>query len=192
MKKTKLIVLGLTASLLFSNCLGSFTAFNKLKDWNQGLTESKFLDNLIFWGLWIVPAYELFFLGDAVIFNVVEFWSGSNPVAMNDGDIETQTIVKNGNTYQLVATKNQMNIEVIKGKDRGKHILLQYRPEDQSWNAIKDGETIKLSSMEEGFYVVYLPDGQEVKLTPYTSRESGKAILNSALFGSHTQYAITH
>src|SRR5690606_14748226 len=66
----------LAGSLLFSSCLGSFSAFNNLKDWNQGVTDSKFLDNLIFWGLTIVPVYPLFFLGDTLIFNVIEFWSG--------------------------------------------------------------------------------------------------------------------
>lgn len=191
MKKSKLIVLGLSATLLFSSCLGSYSAFNRLKEWNTGLTDSKFLDNLIFWGLWIVPAYELFFIGDTVIFNVVEFWSGSNPVAMNEGDMEVETIAKNGNTYRLTATKNKMNIEVIDGKDFGEHVLLQYKPEDQSWNAIKDGEVIKLSSMEDGFYMVYLPDGKEVKLDPTTTRESGKAILNSAMFGAHSGYALS-
>lgn len=192
MRKTKLIVLGLASSLLFSNCIGSFSAFKSIRDWNDGLTQNKFLDNLIFWGLWIVPAYELFLAGDLIIFNVIEFWSGSNPIAMNDGEMETQTIAKNGNTYRLTATKNKLNIEVIDGKDFGKHVLLQYNPEEESWNAIKDGEIIKLSSMEDGFYIVYLPNGEKVKMNPTTSRETGKAILNSAIFGEQAGYVLAH
>ena len=34
----------LSCAILFSSCLGSFRAFNNLKDWNQGLTDSKFLE----------------------------------------------------------------------------------------------------------------------------------------------------
>ena len=75
----------MAGTLLFSSCLGSFSAFNNLKDWNQGVSDSKFVNNLVFWGLNIIPVYGLFFLGDAIIFNVIEFWSGSNPIAMEEG-----------------------------------------------------------------------------------------------------------
>jgi hypothetical protein len=43
----------------------------------------------VHFALWVVPAYELILLGDILIFNTVEFWTGSNPLATNittDGD----------------------------------------------------------------------------------------------------------
>ncbi|MEX0313474.1 MAG: DUF3332 domain-containing protein [Allomuricauda sp.] len=168
----------LSCAILFSSCLGSFRAFNNLKDWNQGLTDSKFLDNLIFWGLNIVPVYGLFFLGDALIFNVIEFWSGSNPIAMEDGESETQMVEHDGNTFKMVATKNRIQVTVVEGPKKGKKIDLVYKPDEKSWNAIRpNGEVIKLSSFEEGFYIVYMPDGTQVKINPLDSREEGLAIL---------------
>ncbi|WP_420401108.1 DUF3332 domain-containing protein [Flagellimonas sp.] len=168
----------LSCAILFSSCLGSFRAFNNLKDWNQGLTDSKFLDNLIFWGLNIVPVYGLFFLGDALIFNVIEFWSGSNPIAMKDGESETQMVEHDGNTFKMVATKNRIQVTVVEGPKKGKKIDLVYKPDEKSWNAIRpNGEVIKLSSFEEGFYIVYMPDGTQVKINPLDSREEGLAIL---------------
>lgn len=95
----------LSSTILFNSCLGSFSAFNNLRDWNDGLTDSKFLDNLVFWVLNIVPVYGLFFLGDVIIFNVIEFWSGSNPIAMEEGDMERQIIEKDGNIFEMIATK---------------------------------------------------------------------------------------
>ena len=77
--KKPIVAVALAASLLFSSCLGSFQAFNNLKEWNQGVSDSKWVNNLIFWGLNIIPVYALFFVGDTIIFNVIEFWSGSNP-----------------------------------------------------------------------------------------------------------------
>jgi len=168
----------LAGSLLFSSCLGSFSAFNNLKDWNQGVTDSKFLDNLIFWGLTIVPVYPLFFLGDALIFNVIEFWSGSNPIAMKPGESETQMVKHQGNTYKLVASQNRMEVDVVDGPKKGKKIDLVYRPHEKSWNAVRpNGEVIKLSSFEEGFYIVYMPNGEELRIDPMAPRKEGLALL---------------
>ncbi|WP_127142392.1 DUF3332 domain-containing protein [Flagellimonas marinaquae] len=168
----------LACSILFTSCLGSFRAFNNLKDWNQGLTDSKLLDNLIFWGLNIVPVYGLFFLGDTLIFNVIEFWSGSNPIAMKDGESEIQMVEHDGNTFEMVATKNRIQVTVVEGPKKGKKIDLVYKPDDKSWNAIRpNGEIIKLSSFEEGFYIVYMPNGEEVKIDPMSTREEGLALI---------------
>ena len=177
MKKFSICLL-LSSAILFSSCLGSFKAFNNLKDWNQGATDSKFLDNLIFWGLNIVPVYGLFFIGDVLIFNVIEFWSGSNPIAMKPGESETQMVEHDGNTFKMVATKNRIQVTVVEGPKKGKKIDLVYKPDEKSWNAIRpNGEIIKLSSFEEGFYIVYMPNGEKIKIDPMSTREEGLAIL---------------
>jgi len=173
----------LSSTILFTSCLGSFSAFNNLKDWNMEFSDSKFVNNLVFWALNIVPVYGLFFLGDAIIFNVIEFWSGSNPIAMNEGDMETQIVERDGNKYQMIATKNRMQISVIEGVDQGQKVDLVYKPSEKSWNAVKqNGEIIKLSSMKEGLYIVYMPDGQEVKINPATTREEGLALINQQVY----------
>lgn len=177
-----MICTALSSTILFTSCLGSFSAFNSLRDWNDGLTSNKFLDNLIFWALNIVPVYGLFFFGDVIIFNVIEFWSGSNPIAMNEGDMETQILEKNGNTYEMIATKNHLQINIIDGVDKGQTLELVYSPEEKSWSAIKaDGEVIKLSSFEDGFYIVYTPDGQEIKIDATATKEEGLALLNQGV-----------
>ena len=180
--KKQTICLALATSILFSSCLGSFSAFNGLRDWNDGVTDSKFLDNLIFWGLNIVPVYGLFFIGDVLIFNTIEFWSGSNPVAMNEGDTETKVVERDGNTYKMIATKNRLQINIIDGKRKGEKLDLVYSPTQKSWSAIKpDGEVIKLASFEEGFYVVHLPDWEKIRIDPRTSRKEAVAILHQKI-----------
>lgn len=176
--RKSILALSLAATLLLSGCLGSFQAFNNLKDWNMEISDSKFVNNLVFWGLNIIPVYGLFFIGDTLIFNVIEFWSGSNPIAMEDGESELQLVERDGNTYELIATKNRMEIKVIDGPKAGNKVDLVYRPHEKSWNAVKpDGEIIKLSSFKEGFYIVYMPNGKEVKIDPADSREEGLALL---------------
>ena len=177
MKKLTICTL-LSASVLFSSCLGSFSAFNGLRDWNDGLTNSKFVDNLVFWALNIVPVYGLFMFGDVFIFNVIEFWSGSNPIAMNEGDREVQIVEKDGNTFEMVATKNRLQLKVIEGERKGDKLDLVYKPSEKSWSAVKpDGEIIKLSSFEEGFYIVYMPNGEQIKIDANATRNEGLALI---------------
>ena len=176
--KKSIVAMAMAASLLFSSCLGSFQAFNNLKDWNQGVSDNKFVNNLVFWGLNIIPVYGLFFLGDAIIFNVIEFWSGSNPIAMQEGDQEVQMVERDGNTYKMTATKNRIQVAVVDGPKKGGKIELFYKPDEKSWNAIRpSGEIIPLSKMEEGFYIVYLPDGKEIKMNTQMDRREGLALL---------------
>lgn len=174
MKKT-IICIALASSVMFTSCLGSFSAFNGLKDWNMQLTDSKFVNNLVFWGLVIVPVYEIFLVGDALIFNTIEFWSGNNPIAMEEGEKEVQLVERDGNTYKMTATQNRMQIEVVDGPKVGEKVDLVYRPHEKSWNAIKpNGEVIPLSSFKDGYYIVHTPDG-DLKIDANATRQEGLA-----------------
>lgn len=180
MKKTSISLL-LAISLLTSSCLGSFNAFNNLKDWNDEATNNRYVNNAIFWGLWIIPAYPLFFLGDLIIFNVIEFWSGSNPIVMNTGDFESQLVYYKGVDYRLEARKNQFDIYVESGKKKGKSVHLYYVPESQTWFAKNpEGEDIKLSSFKDGMHLVYLPNGKTVKIPAHATKAEGVALLERA------------
>jgi hypothetical protein len=177
MKRNFIIASMLSMTLLFSSCLGSFSAFNGLKDWNQDATNSKFVNNLIFWGLNIIPVYGLFMFGDLILFNVLEFWTGSNPIAMAEGESETQIAVVDGQKLKMTAQKNKFKIEVLEGEKTGKTIELVYTPENKTWNAKDGNKLIKLASLKDGFYLVYTPDGQEIKLDANASQKHNSAIL---------------
>lgn len=78
MKKTFLAAaLALT---LATSCLGPNNAFNGLNNWNHKVTDNKWANEGIFLVLNIIPVYGLFYLGDIVIFNSIEFWGGKNPI----------------------------------------------------------------------------------------------------------------
>jgi len=39
----KILACGLlSTTILFTSCIGSFSAFNGLREWNEGVTDSKF------------------------------------------------------------------------------------------------------------------------------------------------------
>jgi len=74
--------LALAALLSCASCLGPNHATGQLFNWNAGLG-NKFVQA----GGFIVlsPIYLTFFFGDNLIFNPVQWWSGSNPIAEPEG-----------------------------------------------------------------------------------------------------------
>lgn len=190
MKRKFLICSVLSVSILSTSCLGSFSAFNSLRDWNDGLTENKFLDNLIFWALNIAFIYPLFIIGDVVFFNLLEFWTGSNPIAMAEGESETQYATVEGQRARMTAKKNEFHIQIIEGNNVGKELHMLFLPEDKSWNAIgPNGELKKLASIEDGFYHIYTPEGDRIKLDANASEAHNMAILEHKLEASNLRYA---
>lgn len=82
MKKfvTRAIIIALIGSTgILSGCYGPFRLTTKLHQWNGNVSNKKFVNELVFLGLCILPAYGLCTLGDVLIFNSIEFWGGQNP-----------------------------------------------------------------------------------------------------------------
>lgn len=69
----------LIASILLAGCTGPFALTKKLHKWQTGF-DDKWVDEVAFLGCIILPVYGLATLGDALIFNSVEFWTGDNPM----------------------------------------------------------------------------------------------------------------
>ncbi len=62
-----------------TGCTGSFNLTRNLWNWHRDF-DSKWTDETLFLVLTIIPVYPVAMLGDAFIFNLIEFWDGSNPV----------------------------------------------------------------------------------------------------------------
>jgi hypothetical protein len=104
-------------------CYGSFQMINKVYKFNGGLG-SKFVNELGFLVMIVVPVYGVAGFVDAVVLNTIEFWTGTNPMTQNDG---TQTIslpdgnltMKNADgTYQFKQIING-NVECVRVETRG-------------------------------------------------------------------------
>jgi len=182
MKKTILSLL-LASTIMSTSCLGSFAAVNALKEWNENLSDNKFVNNIIFFGLLVIPVYGISMFGDLAIFNPIEYWTGENPITMKEGKTDRKIVRKNGKKYQITATKNHFNIEVLKGENKGEKLDLVFNEQDKSWNAITpQGEKIKLSSYKDGFIYVYAPNGKNIKIDAHTDKASGIAKIKPFIY----------
>ena len=162
MKRNKMFLVAavLSGSLLFSSCVGSFGLFNRLTTWNQSLG-NKFVNELVFLAFNIVPVYGVAYLADALVINSIEFWSGSNPTA-SIGEVKT---VQGENGEYLVKTNENGYTITKKGED--KSVDLVYNKENNTWNAVADGQSFELVKMnEDGTAVLSLQNGTSMTVTP--------------------------
>lgn len=78
--KKQVLIASLALSVLGSSCLGPNKAFNNLHDWNSKLSDNRWINEAAFLGLNIIPVYGLFYVGDVLIFNSIEWWTGDNVI----------------------------------------------------------------------------------------------------------------
>jgi len=128
-KATAVICIGLLMSTTLSSCYGKFSLTRKLYTWN-GTLGNKFVKSGVMWVLMIVPVYQAAGFVDAVFLNLVEFWTGSNPLALKEGEKEIQMVEKNGVQYEMTATRNRMDIRSV---EDNKTVSMIYNETDGKW-----------------------------------------------------------
>jgi len=138
MKKIKSLLLAiifLGIALPQQSCIGSFQLTNNLYDWNKSQGE-KWTQELVFLALVIIPVYEVCLLVDGIVLNAIEFWTGSNPLAMAPGEIETKIVQHGDDLYRLTAEKNTLQVEKIGGENAGEAGVFEYDEQTQAWSFI--------------------------------------------------------
>ena len=86
-----LLASGLTLGA--AGCYGPFPLTKIVYDFNGDVTDSKIVHTLLMWGLLILPVYEIAMLADAIIFNLVEFWTGETLDTAYVEEMEDRRIV---------------------------------------------------------------------------------------------------
>ena len=74
------LVLVAAVGALSAGCFGKFQLTRKVYDINQSIDE-KYVRSAATWIFVIVQVYTVAALLDLIVFNVLEFWTGENPVA---------------------------------------------------------------------------------------------------------------
>ena len=162
MKKNRFTLVAafaLSGTILFSSCVGSFGLFNRVSSWNQSVG-NKFVNELVFLAMNIIPVYGVAYLADALVINSIEFWSGSNPMA-NVGDVK-KVKGENGN-YMVKTLENGYSI-TKEGETASMDLV--YNKEANTWNVVANGESAELIKMNnDGTADLFLPNGEKMNVT---------------------------
>jgi hypothetical protein len=127
-----------------TGCYGKFALVKKVYDWN-GTIENKFLRSLVMFAFVIIPVYELSSLGDYIIFNVIEFWGGTNPIAMKEGEVREKVATVEGKRVKMTVSDLGARLRIeVDGKQ-----TLEARVTEHGAVAF-DGNGALLASVELG------------------------------------------
>ncbi len=166
MRKRRLIiaiVVAISASMMMQSCIGSFALYNKVKNWNDHVGD-KFVNELVFVAMWILPVYELSFVADLFILNSIEFWSGSNPALA-----QAETKIVDGKYAQYLVARDATGYEITNMTTK-QVTRFNFNAEDNSWSIENNGKEVKLFSFVDDTHVnVLLRDGS------YTTVELSQA-----------------
>ena len=159
MKKTfKLTALLLSATIMFSSCIGSFQLTNKVFKMNNNIGD-KWVNELVFAACCILPVYEITLFVDAIVFNTIEFWSGKKVLA-NAGE---KKVVKNseGKNVEITAMENGYNLT-----DGVSSMNLVFDEETQIWSAEYNNQTTQLMKfVDDNNAQLFLLNGDVMDVT---------------------------
>lgn len=158
MKKSRITLVAavLAGSMMFSSCIGPFKVTKSMWSWNSGVG-SKFVNELVFLALHIIPVYEVVYLADVLIFNTIDFWSaGGGRVA------STQTVKGENGNYLVESNENGYHITNL--TDNGSVDLL-FDEASKTWSVAANGESSKLMTLvNDEEVVMYLADGSTMNV----------------------------
>lgn len=148
LKQVVVALMVTSMSVMSVGCYGSFNLTKKVYNWNGSLG-NKWVVELVFLAASALPVYGIAAVVDLYILNLVEFWSGKNPMASNmtteDGTQVTFNSEKNqveisyaGKTY-VIAHENGKSV----AKDANGNILaIAERNDDGSINLLDANGTV--------------------------------------------------
>ncbi len=88
------------APFVFGGCYGGFPLTKTIYNLNGDISDNKIVQTVTFWVFVIFPVYEIGMFADAIVFNLVEFWTGEELLAVGP------TMDSNGNTVCLTPSSD--------------------------------------------------------------------------------------
>ena len=168
------IAIGMICTLLFTTgCYGKFAVVKMVYKFHDSVAgndmQGKVIKSLILL-LGGEAVYGLSIAADIFLFNIVEFWTGSNPLAMNNNQKEIQIVVQNGIKYQIIATQNKFEITQLNGAKKGANQSLTYNPSELAWYNTSKGATTKM--------IQYKVENGELVAASYFKANGQTVVLN--------------
>ena len=154
MKKVFLSI-ALAATLFLSSCIGSFGLTKKCYDWNNSIGD-KWVNELVFLALNIIPVYDICVFADVIVLNTIEFWTGSNPIASKTEVIDTENgkylVEANENGYTI--TKGDETVQFINENgvwymNQGNQKVQMFQYVDDSHISLNLGETATVVELSQ-------------------------------------------
>ena len=136
-------------------CYGHFKLLNGVREFNEGVGPNPVMRSLVMWGLVIIPVYEVAWLGDVLVFNVIEFFN-AGPAGPSGAAAEKRQSLPDGSEVRIArvaadtvrlhrtdAAGREQAVDIVKVGDRAGYLR---RPDGAIVGAVEelpDGRIVK-------------------------------------------------
>ena len=149
-----MLTLAASAAVVGSTgCFASFGATTTLWNFNNTVSGNKWVNWLVFLVLTIVPVYALFVLGDVLIFNTIEFFTGSNPLASTTRDLGY------GNAVAYQRDEHDPSLVRLEHRRDGEIVGIYYVKKDGDNFSLLDRQRKTIAQTSENNGTVTVRDG---------------------------------
>lgn len=156
-------VLSIVLIVSMFGCFGNFALTRKVYNWNASVGD-KFVNNLVFWALLWIPVYSAASTIDLLILNTIEFWTGTNPMAMKANEEVIKYTQADGNTYKITIKQNNIKVEEVIGANVGQTLELKYNTENQSWYLNDGVQNVKIATVDGSKLNLIYPSGNTLSV----------------------------
>lgn len=154
--RVTLVAAVLAGSFMVSSCIGPFKVTKSMWSWNSSVG-GKFVNELVFLALHIIPVYEVVYLADVLVFNTIDFWgAGGGRVA------STQTVKGEKGNYLVESNEQGYHITNL---DENASVDLLFDEDSKTWSVSANGENAKLMTLvDDQNAIMYLADGTAMNI----------------------------
>lgn len=133
-------------------CYGPFNLTKNVYHWNSnikgsGEVNSKWMREIVFFGMFIIPVYEFSLLLDTFIFNSIHFWTGDSPIKSSDlnGEGGEKVVTLGDTTIRWTSSENGATVSyerhgVVERRATIVASAMGYRLIDESGNLLSEAE----------------------------------------------------
>lgn len=173
MKKTisKVVALAVV-SVALSGCVGSNAVTGYLMKFNLKAVDNRYARGGL--NLLLAPAYGLTIAADYLVFNSLEFWTGSNPLTRTPHIFDTKMDTYLDINHQLDPSLTEAPVGPITSADMIEKGQMQQIDENtiQMDITYQSGERATLIGVRDGEMVTYFIDGEVAAQTSIDELES--------------------
>jgi hypothetical protein len=161
------LVLVAAVGAFSAGCFGKFQLTGKVYDINKSI-DDKYVRSAATWVFVIVQVYTVAVLLDLIVFNVIEFWTGENPVA--EAKVTKVYPEGNGKTVLSLSRDGSATVAVIE-RYEGERLVSTLRIRDDGMGKVAAVETAAEGTVRE-ISAVAMSDGS-VDVTVATAAGTG-------------------
>ncbi len=167
MRRFAVPALALILVLPGSGCIGKFALTQKIYEFNKEISPDLIVQELLFLGLNIIPVYGVGVFIDAFVLNIVETFTGSNPISGNEAETRVVDLGDEGLLYMIPRGRKLRLEHVVDGETT---VFFLRRTADAT-ELLDAGEQVirRVQSTADGSVLV--EDGRGQLLESYDRRE---------------------